>query len=383
MSGSQRHPVMVDAVLAVVLTSVSMVSAAVLSVEGDPPRGADALGCGLIVLACVPLALQRRFPVPVLAVSSIAVAAYLLLGYPYTAVMLAVSIAVYAVCRRLRTASAVALSGISFLLLLAHIFVNPAALPGFFGVIPAAAWIAIPATIGVSRRLILEARARERAEAESRMREQERLRIAGEVHDVVGHGLSAIQMQADIALHLAHSRPEQGLKALEAISAASSSALLELRETLREVVPGGEGEGAPRTPAAGLSRLDELCDRIRAAGVDVELSIAGTPRPVGAAVDLAAYRIVQEGLTNIVRHAMSPRAVVGLEYSPAGLSVTLTSPHDGSAIVEGFGIRGIRRRVAALGGTVSILVGESLRVHVILPDTDADERLGGPAGSES
>lgn len=383
MSGSERHRAVVDAIVAVALTAVSVVSAAVLSSETDPPRAADALGYALIVIACLPLVVRRRLPVPVLAVSSIAVAVYLVLGYPYTVVMLAVSIAVYSVCRRQPLLPALVLSGVTLLVLLVHIFVNPASLPGFFGVIPAAAWIAIPATIGISRRLILEARARERAEAESRLREQERLRVAGEVHDVVGHGLAAIQMQADIALHLAHIRPEQGLKALEAISTASSSALVELREALRELAPGGEGEGAPRVPAAGLSRLDELCDRIRAAGVDVEVSIVGTPRSVAAAVDLAAYRIIQEALTNIVRHAMSPRAVVELEYSPADLSVSVTSPHDGSAIAEGFGIRGIRRRVSSLGGTVAIRVGESLRVHVILPDTDSDERLSGPAGNEA
>lgn len=375
MSGSERHRMIVDAVVAVALMALSVVSAVFLSAEGDPPRAVDVLGYSLIVLACVPLALQRRFPVPVLGVSSIAVAVYLTLGYPYSSVMLAVSIAVYAVCRRLRIPSALVLSGISLLLLLAHIFVNPAALPGFFGAIPAAAWIVVPATIGISRRLVLEARARERAETESRLREQERLRLAQEVHDVVGHGLAAIQMQADIALHLAHSKPEQGLKALEAISAASSSALVELREALRKVVPDGEDGGAPRSPAAGLARLDELCDRIRAAGVDVDLSITGTVRPVAAAVDLAAYRIVQEALTNIVKHAMSPRAVVELMYSTEDLTVGVSSPHDGSAIVEGFGIRGIRRRVASLGGTVAVRAGESLRLHVMLPD---DESRTGP-----
>ncbi|ODU06347.1 MAG: hypothetical protein ABS81_04855 [Pseudonocardia sp. SCN 72-86] len=371
MSSSDRRAGIVDTVLAAALAIISVVSAAFLSMEDGPARPADTLGYGLILLACVPLAVRRRYPVPVLAVSGVAVSAYLLLGYPYSSVMIALAVAVYTVCRRVKTTTALALSAGAFLLLVAHIFVNSAALPGLFGVIPAAAWIAIPATIGVARRLVLEARASERAETGRLLREQERLRIAQEVHDVVGHGLAAIQMQADIALHLAATKPEQGITALRAISTASSAALAELREALREVVPAAGGEQAPRAPAAGLARLDALCERIRAAGVDVHLSISGEPRPLASVVDLAAYRIVQEALTNVVKHAMSPQAAVELAYSDDGITLTVSSPHDGSAIQDGFGIRGIRRRVATLDGTVAIRAGENLRVHVTLPDTEA------------
>jgi signal transduction histidine kinase len=359
-----------DAILAAALAILSVVAAAVLSGADDPPRPADTLGYGLILVACGALAARRRFPVSVLAVSSIAVAAYLLLGYPYGPVMLSLAVAVYTVCRRLRTAPAILLSTVAFLLLVAHIFVNPAALPGLFGVIPAAAWVAIPATIGIARGLILEARARERAALEQRLREQERLRIAHEVHDVVGHGLAAIQMQADIALHLASAKPEQGILALRAISAASSAALVELRDALREIVPPDRAQGS-RSPAAGLARLDDLCQRIRTAGVDVRLTVTGEPRRVDDAVDLAAYRIVQESLTNVVKHAVSPRATVELEYSLDGIALTITSPHDGTAVHEGFGIRGIRDRVSTLGGTVAIRAGESLQLRITLPDRES------------
>lgn len=383
MSGSERHRMIVDTSIAVALALISIVSAAFLSAEDQPPRSADWLAYVLIIFGCAPLAVRRHFPVAVLVVCAAAVSVYLFLGYPYSSIMLAVSLAVYSVCRRLSLTPSILLSAGSLLLLIAHIFVNPAALPGLYGVIPAAAWIAVPATVGISRRLLLEARARERAATEHRLREQERLRLAQEVHDVVGHGLAAIQMQADIALHLAHSRPEQGFTALRAISSASSSALAELRETLREVVPGTE---APLAPAAGLARLEDLCSRIRAAGVEVELRISGQPQPLSAAVDLAAYRIVQEALTNIVKHAMSPRALVEIDYldgdgnagfagagsaSGAAVTVTVSSPHDGSAIVEGFGIGGIRRRVAALEGSVTIRAGETLRVQVGLPEAEA------------
>lgn len=387
MSGNERHSTIVDTIIAVALALVSGVSAAVLTVETAPPRPADWLAHVLIALACGPLALRRRFPVAVLVVSTVAVSVYLILGYPYSAIMLAVSIAVYSVGRRVRLRPALLLSAGAFLLLVTHIFVNPAALPGLYGVIPAAAWIAVPATVGISRRLVLDARARERAANERRLREQERLRLSQEVHDIVGHGLSAIQMQADIALHLAEAKPEQAITALRAISTASSSALVELREALRAADPDEDGKtAAPRSPAVGLARLDDLCSRIRAAGVEVELRISGRPRPLSAALDLAAYRIVQEALTNVVRHAVSPHADVTIDHlgdggedddggegGESGVTVTVTSPHDGSAIVEGFGIGGIRRRVTALGGTVTVRAGETLRVQATLPEVESRE----------
>ncbi|WP_181274238.1 sensor histidine kinase [Brevibacterium oceani] len=381
MSGNERHSMIVDTIIAVALALVSGVSAAVLTVEAAPPRPADWLAYVLIVLACGPLAVRRRFPVAVLAVSTVAVSVYLILGYPYSAIMLAVSLAVYSVCRRISLRPALLLSTGALLLLIAHIFVNPAALPGLYGVIPAAAWIAVPTTVGISRRLVLDARARERAADERRLREQERLRLAQEVHDVVGHGLSAIQMQADIALHLAETKPEQGITALRAISTASSSALVELREALRAVDPADDGKAAaPRSPAAGLARLDDLCSRIRAAGVEVELRIRGRQRALPAALDLAVYRIVQEALTNVVRHAVSPHAYVAIDHlgdgregGESGVTVTVTSPHDGSAIVEGIGIGGIRRRVTALGGRVTIRAGETLRIQATLPEVETRE----------
>lgn len=192
--------------------------------------------------------------------------------------------------------------------------------------------------------------------------------MAQEVHDVVGHGLAAIQMQADIAIHLAESRPEQGLTALRAISSASRSALTELREALREADPDSEDAGPPRAPAASLARLGELCARVRAAGIDLAAEILGEQRSLSAPVDLAAYRIVQEALTNIVKHAVTPQASITLAYDSQGITLTVSSRHDGSLIVEGFGLRGIRRRTTQLNGTASIQAGETFSVRVTLPD---------------
>lgn len=370
MSAQGHRRVLTDGLVAAGLLTLSIVSAVVLSSHGDAPRSADAFGFGLVVLACAPLAVRRRFPVPVCVVTSLAVAVYLLLGYPYTAIMAAVSIAVYTVCRRVATIPALVASAVVFALLVAHIFVNPAALPGLFGLLPSAAWIAIPATIGISRRLIMAARAREHAEAARRLREEERLRMAQEVHDVVGHGLAAIQMQADIAIHLAESRPEQGLTALRAISSASRSALAELREALRDSASSGDESGAPRSPAASLARLDDLCARIRAAGIDLTVVVTGPVRPLSAAADLAAYRIVQEALTNIVKYAPSPQASIALDYDASGLTMKVSSPYDNSPIIEGFGLGGIRRRAAHLGGAVTIRADDDFTVQAFLPDPE-------------
>ncbi len=363
-----------DVVLATGLMVFSLIAAAVTSAWREPTRPADLPAYLLIVLACAVLAVRRRFPVPVLVVSSLAVSCFLLLGYPYGPVMLSLAVAVYTVARRVRTGRALWLSVLAYALLVAHVFVNPEALPGLLGLIPAAAWIGIPTTVGISRRLVLEARARERAETERRLRDEERLWVAHEVHDVVGHGLAAIQMQADIALHVARTKPDQAVAALTAISAASAAALAELRDALASVAP--EGEGAQRAPAASLTRLDALCDRIRATGVEVLVRSTGTPRVLPSAIDLAAYRVVQESLTNVVKHAVSPRATVELHYSSDELTLTISSPHDGTAIREGFGLRGIRRRVTSLGGSLSVRAGETMQLRVVFPLPGAPENAG-------
>ena len=208
------------------------------------------------------------------------------------------------------------------------------------------AWVAIPFTLGAARRLVVEAGARERAEADRRLVDAERLRLATEVHDVVGHGLAAIQMQADIALHVRDRRPEQADLALEAISRASAEALTELRTTLAEFTPGTARRHA--RPGAARSAAGPGAGRgcRRRPGRDR----GGGPLP--AEVDLAAYRILQEALTNVVKHSADPRAEVVIAHRPDGIDLTVANQHLGDgAYVEGFGLTGMRRRVAALGGS--------------------------------
>ena len=151
-----------------------------------------------------------------------------------------------------------------------------------------------------------------RKEAELRRAGEERLRIAQELHDVVAHHISLINVQASTALHLVDRRPEQAGTALAAIKDASKEALVELRSIvgmLRQT-----DQAAPRQPVAGLDRLDDLVSRTSQAGLAVHAVVHGEPRPLPTSVDRAAYRIIQESLTNVVRHAKATAATVRMPY---------------------------------------------------------------------
>jgi signal transduction histidine kinase len=316
---------------------------------GDAAPGATAVV--LVVLATGVLAARRRWPVPTLVVATVATSAYLVLGYPFGPILIAVAVGVYSVARRLPVRTASVAAGGALLVLSAHILTNDAPLDGFAGLIPATAWVAIPFTVGVARRMVQEAVARERAEAERRLVDAERLRLAQEVHDVVGHGLAAIQMQADIALHMQRTKPGQAHVALEAISRASSDALAELRATLAAITPQVSDD---RAPTPGLARVDDLRRRVEDSGVTVELAVHGPPRTLPAAADLAAYRILQESLTNVVKHSPHPMATVEIAYRAGAVTVTVANQDlAAGSHVEGFGIAGMRRRVSHLGGTLT------------------------------
>jgi signal transduction histidine kinase len=181
---------------------------------------------------------------------------------------------------------------------------------------------------------------------------EERLRIARELHDVFAHNISLINVQAGVALHLMDQQPEQARSSLTAIKEASRDALRELRSTLgvlRQV-----DEDAPRAPAPSLSRLDELTTGATAAGLTVDVRVTGARRPIPSGADLAAYRIIQEALTNIARHSDSSEAAVSVDYGTDAL--TLVIEDNGRSIPltrsidEGHGIQGMRERAAALGG---------------------------------
>jgi signal transduction histidine kinase len=234
-------------------------------------------------------------------------------------------------------------------------------------------------------------RAERTREEEARRRvDEERMRIARELHDVVSHTIGVISVQAGVAAHLLHRRPDKAADSLAAIRQASDEALGELHAMLG-VLRGGEGRGgaAPLSPAPGLDELDALVAQAAGAGVEVRVSLEGRPRRLPAAVDLAAYRVVQESLTNVVRHAAASRAEVTVTHDDDRVVVEVVDDGDGDGNgVEsasgrqltdsdrqdrrsggGQGILGMRERARALGGSLEAgpRPGGGFRVRASLP----------------
>jgi signal transduction histidine kinase len=336
-------------------------------------RRVDALSYVLVVGAALPLVVRRRWPEVVLVVTGAVTSAYLIMRYPYGPIVLSLMIAIYTVAARLPARRAVVLCGAVLLALLVHVLVRAVGPDGAgaLGVfVPGSAWVVVPFAVGRVSRIGRESAARTRAEQAQRIAYEERLRIAQEVHDVVGHGLTAIHLQAEIALHVLPKRPEQAESALLAISRSSGQALDELRATLAVVRSGGDTV-APRTPMPGLASLDDLVARMADAGVAVTLTVTGMRPNLPATVELAGYRIVQEALTNVLRHAGTATAAVQVAYQVDGLSVEVTDAGRGvvGELREGQGIAGMRERAAALGGvlTTGPRPGGGFRVHASLP----------------
>ncbi|MFI2652228.1 sensor histidine kinase [Micromonospora fulviviridis] len=188
---------------------------------------------------------------------------------------------------------------------------------------------------------------RTREEMALRRAGEERLRIARDLHDSLTHNISVIKVQTGIAVHLARKHGEEPSATLLAIQEASSAAMRELRATL-DVLRAPSDEDP-----VGLARVGELAQRTRAAGVPVQVTVTGQPRDLPAEVDQAGYRVVQEALTNVARHAGPATAQIHVEYAPAQLTVSVTD--DGQAsparpVTPGVGLRGMRERVAGLDG---------------------------------
>jgi len=220
---------------------------------------------------------------------------------------------------------------------------------------------------------------RERAAEAVRIREEEalrraseeRLRIARELHDALGHHLSLISVQSGVALHLNEELPEQARNSLSAIKQASKEALAELRSVLD--ILRQEGEPAPRSPTSTLARLDELVSQAAAAGLEVRTEIEGDVRPLPFGVDVAAFRIVQEALTNVTRHAGPASATVRVSYDEGDLTVEVDDDGHGRPVHNGTGsgkgIVGMRERVATFGGDLEAgpRPGGGFRVRARLP----------------
>ncbi|HEY6684884.1 MAG TPA: sensor histidine kinase [Propionibacteriaceae bacterium] len=243
--------------------------------------------------------------------------------------------------------------------------------PAFYGALVSAFAIAIvPAMIALLVRARRESEREVREQERRRYAYEERLRIARDVHDVVGHSLAVITMQAGVALHLldkeraAQARPDRVAESLEAIKDTSREALAELRTTL-EIFRSDSDE--PRSPLPGLARLDALLDGVRAAGREVTLirEESDDLQAVPAAVDQAAFRIIQESLTNVVRHAGAGDATVRVSRDAGMLTVEVSDDGPATSLpLDGNGIRGMRERARAVGGTLTVSVREPSGVLV-------------------
>lgn len=370
--GLAVRPVLPDALLAAVL-GLAAVFGTVSGERSQPGRiPLDATGAALALAAAAALTLRRRWPLPVLMAVTAATAAYLILGYPYGPALAPLVAATYTAAAYLSARRSLAVCVAA----LAAVFTGPfwLAAPGPAGklaaILPWAGWLLLPWAAGTVVRLARQAR-----EEENRQRaDAERLRVAHEVHDVVGHGLAAINMQAQIALHVLDRRPEQARPTLEAISQSSRDALEELRATLAVLRPPDDaGGGDGRRPSATLAQLGQLVTRMGHSGLQVSVTINGGWPDLPPAMDLTAYRIVQESLTNVLRHAGPATASVTVDYHPDALVVEVLD--DGNARPGhplrpgGHGIAGMSERARALGGTLTAgpRAGGGFRVRARLP----------------
>jgi signal transduction histidine kinase len=319
-------------------------------------RPFDAGTVALIAIASVALAFRRRAPVPVLLAVFATVLVYELLGYANGPMWLFLVVALLnAVIRGHRwPAAAVVLLGFAIFPWLDRLLRDGHS-PSFASVAALAAWLLVLFGVGEAIRIRRERAAetvRIREEEALRRASEERLRIARELHDALGHHLSLISVQAGVALHVNETLPDEVRGSLSAIKDASKEALTELRSVLE--ILRQDGERAPRSPMSTLARLDELIAQARAAGIDVRAETEGNVRPLPFGVDVAAFRIVQEALTNVTRHAGSATATVRLAYGEHDLTLEIVDDGRGistiSGVGSGKGLVGMRERAVALGG---------------------------------
>ncbi|MBM7056458.1 sensor histidine kinase [Streptomyces durocortorensis] len=420
------HPLAFDATLAFG-TLVAMICGSFTDPgdgHGPPAFGArtpELFSVFLMALSAAALVLRRRRPMQVLAVTAALAAVEYVLMDPPAPVVMSTVIALYTVASRTDrpTAWRVGLLTMGGLTAAAMVFGStPWYSQENFGVF---AWTGLAGAAGDavrSRRAFVDA-IRERAERAERTREEEarrrvaeeRLRIARDLHDVVAHHIALVNVQAGVAAHVMDKRPDQAKEALAHVRDASRSALNELRVTVGLLRQQGDPE-APTEPAPGLAVLGELVDTFRNAGLPVEVACAEGGERLPAAVDLAAYRVIQEALTNVRKHAgTGARAEVSVVRVGATVEVTVLDngrgsagrrpgigpgggpgpadgpPDDGDGLDSGgHGLVGMRERVTALGGalTAGPRYGGGFRVHAILPveaRTGEPERPGTAGGT--
>ncbi|MFF2086746.1 histidine kinase [Nocardia sp. NPDC058176] len=388
----ERGSVVQDWGLAVVVAVIQLVGSSGANEQQTGVRSLDAFAYLLLLAGPIALGFRRLLPEPVLVVTLLAAVTYVLGGYGYGPVLLSLVIAFFTAAStgsRWRTYPLVAFG---FLLMVWPI---PALLgreTGAWPVFGLLAWMGVLVGIaeGVRQRRAVVLARRQRAEAaerdaqaqQARAASEERLAIARELHDVLAHSLSLINVQSSVALELFDRKPQQAAAALATIKTTSKEALAEVHTLLhairsgtsvlpdppepvraREDAPASPPpvepppRPAPRMPAPTLEDLDTLLSRTRATGLTVDTKIIGTPKKLPSVIDVAAARIVQESLTNVVRHAPGANALITLRYTPESVDITVDNTRPTSTAVRtgpgGNGIIGMRERAHALGGALT------------------------------
>jgi len=360
----RRQELAQDLGLGVALATVNVVSLLPYRAQLHPSW----LALLLVAAQGLPLAWRRRMPILVALVIGGARVAYDQLGFGFAPFPLGPAIALYTVMDR-RSAG---WRWFSLLVVAAAIGISQAA-PGhhqpydtIFQVMIFATATAAGLLSRAMRANVQAAQSRaDRAEAEldrqsSQAAERERIRIARELHDVVAHHVSLIAVQAEAAASLLPGRPDQARRSVDVIGDTARQALTELRRLLGVLRrPSARPE---TTPSASLGDLGEVLDQVRGAGLPVDFEVTGTPVPLAPGVDLTAYRIVQEALTNTIRHANAARAAVRLCYEPGYITVSVTDSGRTSRPPEtvplltgaGLGLAGIAERVASCGGNLTV-----------------------------
>jgi signal transduction histidine kinase len=344
-------------VLPVAVAVFTLVGTTFAQEFGTGPRHLDLLGRVLLLAGPAALVVRRWNPPAVFAGIAGVLLIYLAAGYPFGPVPLATFVALGTTVGQGHRRAGYALAAGTFAgVLVVHVLRFPNL---GFPLAGASAWLAwISAYVAAvelwrARRERREQARAAAAEADRRRGSEERLSIARDLHDVLGHHISLINVQAGVALYLMDDDPEQARSALTAIKQSSRDLLREMRSTLG--VLRGVDEEPPHQPVAGLARLDDVVEATRAAGLPVTVEVDGEPRELPPSVDTAAYRIIQEALTNARKHAGPARASVLLAYTEDG--ITMRIDDDGTGPVRssggGNGLPGMRERAAALGGTLT------------------------------
>jgi signal transduction histidine kinase len=329
-----------------------------------------ALGAALIVIATGALAFRRRQPLAVFIVTGTATLAIHVLGYSDSGLPFTVVLALYTVasmCDRRTTIISTAVP----LVVVPIAFAVSDVSGQDNGTVAGTLAVFVLAAVWGDRKKVRDAyveqlqlreaeKERERLEAEQRAVTEERLRIARELHDVVAHAMSVVAVQSGVGLHVIDSRPAEAKRLLETISETSRDSLGEMRRLLAVLRAEPTLVDDDLAPVPGLAALDDVAARVRDAGVPVDVVVRG-PRPaIPTGVDLAAYRIAQEALTNVLKHAGRARASVVVEYGPDAVHVEVTDDGRGAAALapatvvngSGQGLVGMRERAALYGGSI-------------------------------